>query len=318
MRINLTSNTDVVAAIPALLGFVPTNSIVAIVLDDHGDSITVYCGARYDIDAPLDVAAQFADVLPLQDDDGPHRPVLLVAVADVDHQRHASAHLDAVARRVIARGARVVKRLHTPRIDAGHTWTDVDTGDTGTTTDYRLSDHALQMAVEHGQTVRASREDIAAEFHPGAPAPAPEITADLVTHTILGVYAALNDPDGLTPQLAANAGHLITSSVTHRDALLVVSTTRPEAGATVWTRLARQLRDQARIEALALAAACFYVSSDAIRTGIALEAAHSTAEAAGLPDTTLVLLLETALQNAISPEKIRQVFATIAAKPPVE
>ncbi|OPX08361.1 DUF4192 domain-containing protein [Mycobacterium sp. AT1] len=321
MRINLTSNTDVVNLIPALLGFVPTNSIVAIVLDDHGDSFTVYCGARYDSDATLDVAAQFADVLPLQDADGPHRPVLLVAVADVDHQRHASAHLDAVTHHVTARGATVVKRLHTPHLEAGHTWTDVDTGQTGTTADYRTSEVALQMAVEHGRTVEATRETIAAEFAPGDPAPEAEITddtADLVTQAILGVYAALNDPDGLTPQLVANAGHLITASVTHRDALLVVSTTRPEGGATVWTRMARQLRGPARIEALTIAAACFYVGHDTVRTSIALEAAHDTAVAAGLDDTNLVLLLDTAVQTAVPPTKIRQLFATIAANPPTK
>ena len=39
---------------------------------------------------------------------------------------------------------------------------------------------------------------------PGDPAPEAEITADVVTHTILSLYTALNDPDGLTAQLAAN------------------------------------------------------------------------------------------------------------------
>ena len=48
------------------------------------------------------------------------------------------------------------------------------------------------------------------------------------------------------------------------------------------------MRERARY--LALAAACFYVSSDTVRTSVALEAAHSTASAAGLPDTTLVTL----------------------------
>ena len=321
MRINLSSNTDVIALIPTLLGFVATNSIVGILFDDLGSRRTVHLGARYDCAAPLDVAAQFVDMLPLQDDRGTHRPLLLIAVADADHQNQAGAHLDAVARHVTARGATVIKRLHTPSLEAGHTWTDIDTGDTGTTVDYRTSELALQMAVDHGRTVQASRQDITAEFDPGDPAPAAEIIdgmADFVTHTVLGMYAAFTDPDTLTPKLAANAGHLITNSVSHRDALLVVSTAHPQTGATVWTRAARQLRGPARIEALALAAACFYAGDDAVRTSIALEAAHRTAAAAGLPDTKLVLLLDTAVQSAIPPAKIRQLFASIAATPPTE
>ena len=321
MHINLSSNTDLIAAIPALLGFAATNSIVGILVDQRQGRHTVHLGARYDCAAPLDFAADFVAALPLQDDNATHRQLILIAVADADHQSHAGDHLDAIARHVTARGATAVKRLHTPRIDAGHTWTDVDNGDTGTTADYRTTEAALQMAVDHGRTVRATREDIAAEFAPGDPAPEAKITddtADLVTQAILGVYAALNDPDGLTPQLVANAGHLITTSVTHRDALLVVSTTRPEAGATLWTRMARQLRGPARIEALAIAAACFYVGHDTVRTSIALEAAHDTAVAAGLDDTNLVLLLDTAVQTAVPPTKIRQLFATLAANPPTE
>lgn len=321
MRINLSSNTDVIAVIPALLGFVASNSIVAIVFDNLDNRSTVHMGARYDSAAPLHLAAEFVDALPLQHNDGTPRRVLLIAIADTTHEHHAGDHLDALQRQLTARGAAVIKRLHTPHLDAGHTWTDIDTGDTGTTADYRTSEIALQMAVEHGRTVRTSRDDIAAEFTPGDPAPDADNTDDtteFVTRTVLGMYAAFNDPDALTPQLAADTGHLVTTSVYRRDALLVVSTTHPQTGATVWTRLARQLRGQARIEALALAAACFYVSDDTVRTSIALEAAHATATAAGLPDTTLVGLLNMAVQTALPPARIRQLFATLAAKPPTE
>lgn len=321
MRINLSSNTEIIAAIPAMFGFIPTNSIVAIVFDDLGDRRTSHMSARYDSDAPLEAAAECVDALALQQDDGTHRHVLLVAIANGEHQNHAGDHLDALQRHITARGGTVIKRLHTPRIEAGHTWTDIDTAQTGTTVDYCTSTVALHMAIEHGRTVRATRDDIAAEFAPTEQAPTPDLeadTADFITHTVLGMYAAFEDPSTLTPQLVANAGRLISTDVTHRDALLIISTGNPQAGATFWTHLARQLRGQARIEALALAAACFYVSSDTVRTSIALEAAHSTATAAGLPDTTLVTLLDTAVQSALPPTKIRQLFATLAAKPPTE
>jgi hypothetical protein len=264
------------------------------------------------------VATDFADVLPLGQDDGTHRSVLLVAIDDSENKALAGAHLDALQRHFTARGVAVIKRLHTTRIDAGHTWTDIDTGETGTTVDYRTSEIGLHMAVEHGRVVRNSRDDIAAEFAPTEQAPAPETgNAEFVTQTIVGVSTAFEDPATLTPQLAANAGLLLTEK-TIRDALLIVSTERPESGAAVWTNLARQLRGQSRIEALALAAACFYCGGDTVRTSVALQAAHDTAVAVGQPDTNLVTLLDTAVQSALPPGKLRQFFAQFAAKPPAE
>ena len=323
MRINLSSNTDILAATPALVGFVPTNSIVAIVLDNIGDRRTVHVSARYDVAAPLDVTAQLANTLPLQQPNGDMRIVILIAITDTADLKHAGDHLEAAQRHITARGASILKRLHTPNLDAGHTWTDIDTGDTGTTVDYRTSEVGLLMAVEHGRMVRATRDDIAAEFAPTDQAPAPDIdtdtdTAEFISQTARDMSAAFENPTALTPQLAANVGLLITTSVTHRDALLIVSTEHPHTGATVWTHLARQLRGRARIEALALAAACFYCSDDTVRAGVALEAAHATAVAAGLPDTTLARLLDTAVQAAVPPTKLREVFARLAAKPPAE
>jgi Domain of unknown function (DUF4192) len=321
MRINLCSNSQIIALTPALFGFFATNSIVAIVFDDLGNRRTVHMSARYDSAAPLQAAADTADALPLRQDDGTHRRVLLIAIADSEHQGHAGDHLDALQRHITARGAAVIKRLHTPRIDAGHTWTDIDTGDTGTTVDYRTSEVGLQMAVEHGRIVHATRDDIAAEFAPTEEAPAPDTetdTGEFITDTVVGMSTAFEDPATITPQLAANTGLLITANVKHRDALLIVSTAHPQAGASVWTYLARQLRGHARIEALALAAACFYCGDDAVRAGVALGAAHDTAAAAGLPDTTLVTLLATAVQAAVPPTKLRQLFAQLAAKPPAD
>jgi hypothetical protein len=321
MRINLSSNTDILAVTPTLFGFVPTNSIVAIVLDNIGDRRTVHVSARYDIAEPLDVAAQLANTLPLQQPNGDLRLVILIAITDPEHDKHAGDHLDAAQRHITAHGASILKRLHTPRVEAGHAWTDIDTGDTGTTVDYRTSEVGLLMAVEHGRFVRATRDDITAEFTPTEQAPAPDIdadTAEFIAQTVRGMSTAFEDPAALTPQLAANTGLLITANITHRDALLIVSTEHPQTGATVWTHLARQLRGRARVEALALAAACFYCSDDAVRAAIALEAAHHTASAAGQPATTLVALLDTAVKTALPPAKLRQLFAQLAAKPPTE
>jgi hypothetical protein len=320
MRINLSSNTDILAATPALVGFAPTDSIVAIVLDNLGDRRTVHVAARYDIAEPLDVTARLANTLPLHQPNGDMRIVILIAITDTADLKHAGDHLDAAQHHITARGASILKRLHTPNLDAGQTWTDIDTGDTGTTVDYRTSEAALLMAVA-GHSVRATRDDITAEFATTDQAPAPDVdtdTAQFITQTARSMSAAFEDPTALTPQLAANVGLLITTSVTHRDALLIASTAHPQLGATVWTHLARQLRGRARVEALALAAACFYCSSDVVRAGVALEAAHATAVDAGLPDTTLVVLLDTAVQAAVPPTKLRQVFAELAAKPPTE
>ena len=51
---------------------------------------------------------------------------------------------------------------------------------------------------------------------------------------------------------------------------------------------------------------------------IALEAAHDTAAAAGLDDTTLVQLLDTALQHGLPPAQIRRLFARLTDTPPTD
>ena len=88
----------------------------------------------------------------------------------------------------------------------------------------------------------------------------------------------------------------------------------PQAGADLWTHIARRLRGQPRAEALTIAAVCYCLLGDGIRAGIATDTALNEAQATQAPPPRLALLLLTALRSGIPPQQIRRVI-TDTTKP---
>jgi Domain of unknown function (DUF4192) len=80
------------------------------------------------------------------------------------------------------------------------------------------------------------------------------------------------------------------------------------AGADLWTHIGRRLRGQPRAEALIIAAVCYCALDDAIRAGIATNAALDEAQATQTPPPPLALPLLSALRSGIPREQIRDVF----------
>ena len=66
--------------------------------------------------------------------------------------------------------------------------------------------------------------------------------------------------------------------------------------------------------ALTIAAACYYAAADTIRAGIALDTAAFDANAHRLDYPRLAQMLLTALQAGLSPTKVREVLADVAAR----
>ena len=92
----LRTPADIVAAAAGLLGFAPTNSIVAYMLRrDTNDDLLVRCAIRFDVTITTEQAANFPATCNLRPADN-HAAVLL-AVCDERHDRHALTVLDACA-----------------------------------------------------------------------------------------------------------------------------------------------------------------------------------------------------------------------------
>lgn len=79
----------------------------------------------------------------------------------------------------------------------------------------------------------------------------------------------------------------------------------------MWTQLANQLTGSARLDTLTVAACCYYVAGDSVRTGIALDVAAGEADALHLTYPGLAQMLLTALQTGVPPAEIRQTLAAI-------
>ena len=136
------------------------------------------------------------------------------------------------------------------------------------------------------------------------------------------LHAVPSHPPQQPPDLAAGRpgptrhhGILITSHVALRDAMLGLALDHPQAAADLWTHLARQLRGQPRAEALTVAGVCYCLLGDAVRAGIATDAALDEAERRHVAAPRLAHLLLSALHAGIPPKQISSIIAESTPKP---
>ncbi|MCW2092977.1 UNVERIFIED_ORG: hypothetical protein M2328_006330 [Rhodococcus erythropolis] len=323
-RIRLNTATEVLASIPTMLGFIPTASVIVIMLKDEivdgrttkqialvtrTDAATSE-GTEFD-SAPYLEAAARADTT----------ATICVAVAE---DAAAVIALDQIA--ILRQGFRDAEihdmlALHVTALEAGALWTDLDTYATGLTEDPNASTLSIHNAVEEGRITAASREDIAARYavtveadtapaHAALHAQGPDFVRHVVTELVTLIRTRGN-PDA---ELAARVGLCATISPTARDALMFTVNGNEHAAAHAFSTIARQVRGNARIQILAVAAYCSYISGDGPSTGIALEAAQAAViDGNGEHDTPLRNLLDFALEHAVSPAAVTTQLHAIAA-----
>ncbi|UGQ51185.1 DUF4192 domain-containing protein [Rhodococcus qingshengii] len=203
-------------------------------------------------------------------------------------------------------GIEVARALHAPSLEAGARWTDLDSFETGSTADHRISD--INMAyVEDVRATDGSREEIIDRFTKTTQAPtAPTHEAkriqgdDFVRITILELGAVIGARAVPTADLAARVGLCATVSASARNAQMAVFT-QGERDADSFATIACQVRGSARVQDLTLTGYCAYLTNDGSTASIAFEAVMSTATAAGCTpaQTNLRRLLDGALHNGV-------------------
>lgn len=310
----LRTPADIVAAAAGLLGFAPTNSIVAYMLHrDPNDGLLVRCAIRFDVTITTAQAENFPATCNLRPVDN-HAAVLL-AVCDERYNPHAVAVLDALRGALSTAGIPVVRRIMTHDVTTDGQWYDPDTGACGPTYPYTDSLVTAQRILA-GDRVSNGRSEIEAEFAPIAPAPPVLIGdhGDLVVTTAEEISDALNGHP-ISRTLPTRAGIIITADVAIRDAMIAAALEHTQAAAELWTHIGRRLRGQPRAEALTIAAVSHCLLGDAIRAGIAADAALDEAEATHCPTPRLAVLLQAALRAGIPPQQIRRILADIDPKP---
>lgn len=313
-NIDITNNTDVLAAIPALLGFAPEASFVLILLARGNNETVVHCALRGDINITASSAATLPTTAASAFRDA--HAAILVAICGDWLADHARTILDTLRDALHDAHIDIYARLTTHDVTQPGQWTDIDTGATGPVHPYTDSVFAAEK-VFNGETIAADRDQIVREFT-ATTNPAPitrQEPSEFVIDTFEEVAAIITGTATPSPTLATRVGILITQSLDMRDTMLLLGADQPGPSARLWTSLANQLTGAPRVQALTVAATFHYINSDAVRAGIALDVADTDALAAGIEYPHLARLLLHALQAGLSPARLREALHSLLTDP---
>lgn len=313
-----------IAALPAVLGFVPEKSIVLVSLEDGR------LGAVMRADLSEDLTDNVGRLAEIAATSGAESVVAVIVDADGalcpmcadDHQQLC----EALAEELQSRGVGLYAAHVVDRVEAGGNWRCVDgCGDAGNVDDPTASPLAA-AAVLDGRRLYGTRADlravVAADDTVRVAAMGESVRlcavnreADWmgdpdgrgrrdVEHAIIVAQRVLDGSPPQDAELAEVASSLTDIAV--RDTLYALAVGSAAAAAeALWALLARGLPDPWRVEALVLLAFSAYARGDGPLAGVALESALRSD-----PGHRMAGMLDVALQSGMRPEQIRELTGT--------
>ncbi len=309
-NIRLRTATDVLAAIPALLGFVPANSVVMIAL--AGSPATLAFVARTDV-IGADAAADYRVAL----EQAAATSVIWVVVGAGPVAAAGLDQIEAAQRELDSMGIHSVRTLVAESLEIGAEWFDTNGEESGRTADPFLSEVSMNRIMSGRQT-SSSRADIEARYREdtaadmdAARAAAAEQGEDFARNTITEIAAVVRNFEVPSLDLAARAGLCAATDPRHRDAMIGIVTISAQAAADAFGTIAAHLRENYRVQVLTLAGLAAYVDGDGFAAGIAFDAASAIGVDPSL--TTLLKLLDASRTVGIKPEAIAE-LATIGVE----
>ena len=310
---------SLIAALPAVLGFVPERSLTVVTLDGGA----LGCVLRVDLAAALTGdTGQLAELAAAGGHDGAVAVIVDDDSYDVDDDSYDDGHIDNatladdLAWSLRDRGIELHAVLAVDRICAGGRWSCVcGCGAHGVIDDPACSPVAA-AAVLDGRRLYRSRSELQQVIAPADTPRADRLAVALraagrtgSARTAVQAAIALAQRAGAGEQIADVdivdvVGALGDPAV--RDTLyaLAVGSAAPDAE-TLWATLSRLLPAPWRVEVLTLLAFSAYVRGDGPLAGIALEAATTID-----PDHRMASMLDRALQSGMRPEQIRELALT--------
>jgi hypothetical protein len=313
-----------VAALPAVLGFVPENSLVLVSLNGGELGMVMRVDLSEElvdrIEHLVEVAAAGepeAVIAVIVDQDGADCPV-----CNEEYRQLCAMLTESLSQNDIELWAAHV----VDRVALGGRWHCADgCGSSGTVDDPSASPLAAAAVLE-GRRLYPRRADLQAVVAVEDPARSAALASVLTRQAATRAQAHGADPAGcgrrdVESAMAAAArvggGQSLSDAelaalgcalhdVQVRDTLyaLAIGETAGEAE-TLWASLARTLPVPWRVEALVLLAFSAYVRGDGPLAGVSLEAALRCD-----PDHRMAGMLDTALQSGLRPEQIRELAVT--------
>jgi hypothetical protein len=313
-----------IAALPAVLGFVPERSLIVVSIDggelgsvvrvDLSTGLIERVGHLAEVAAVADPEAAIAVIV---DADGAACPVCN------EGYRHLCASLseELSQRDIVLWAGHVVDR-----VAPGGRWHCVDGCGAGGGVDDPSASPLAVAAVLDGRRLYARRSDLQAVIAVEDPADRAGLAAALERHAAARKAADRTDPDSVRRRDVENAmaaaarvadGQPLCDAelaalgcaladVQVRDTLyaLAVGDNAGEAE-SLWALLARRLPTPWRVEALVLLAFSAYARGDGPLAGVSLEAALRCE-----PGHRMAGMLDTALCSGLRPERIRDLAVT--------
>ena len=309
-----------IAALPAVLGFVPEKSLVLVTVDrgemgcvmrvDLSDELMHSLGHIADVAAAAKPDSAIAVVI---DEDGAN-----CRMCNDEHGELAGLLTTALA----GRGIELLAAHVVDRVAAGGRWHCADgCGNAGTVDDPSSSPLAV-AAVLDGRRLyarRAELQEVIEVVDPGRTDALAEIiddgNADLSqrpddaaradVEAAISAAARVADAAELGDDELARLARALTD-LRVRDTLYALAVSESaEQAESLWAMLSRTLPEPWRVEALVLLAFSAYARGDGPLAGVSLEAALR-----GDPTHRMAGMLDTALQSGLRPEQIRDLAIT--------
>jgi uncharacterized protein DUF4192 len=314
----------VIAALPAVLGFVPEKSLVLISIDD-GE-----LGSVMRVDLSEELPDRIGPLAEVASAAGPEAAIAVIVDADGagcptcnEEYRDLCATLagELAQRDIVVWAAHVVDR-----VAAGGRWHCVDGCGAGGVIDDPSASPLAVAAVLDGRRLYGRRADLQAVVATNEGAHSAAL-ADLIGgHAVSRDEAHQADPaacvrrdveDAMAAAGRVADGELLSDAdlarlacalgdVEVRDTLYALAVGRRAGEAeSLWALLSRSLPTPWRVEALVMVAFSAYVRGDGPLAGVALEAALRCQ-----PEHRMAGMLDTALQSGLRPEHIRELAVT--------
>ncbi|MDG3016567.1 DUF4192 domain-containing protein [Speluncibacter jeojiensis] len=333
-----------IAATPAMLGFLPARSLVLVCLVG-GPQYTVNAVLRHDLcwaddetgdgsgHAMTPVLQRFSDFCAREEIEA---AIALVIDDEADGEVLAGGDRSSSARRhrwLAADLAEVLERAGTelrgahqvPRIAAGERWTDLGRDPRGGTVPDPASSPVTAAHVFGGRVIRSDRGELEELLSPGLELRR-EALAELIDRArdrvrlareFGGPRASRKELEFVLDRIADESAEsldaeelveiaLALTNPAVRDCLFALALgDHADAAERLWLTLTRVLPDFERAEAATLVAFGAYVRGDGPFAGVALDAALEAD-----PLNRMAGLLDDALQRGIRPERIRELAYT--------
>ncbi|MBY6412884.1 DUF4192 domain-containing protein [Rhodococcus sp. BP-252] len=305
----LTSTAAVLAAIPAMLGFTPENSIVTIFLGDADASTTsVRAIVRSNVADGVGPATDVADAARVND----VAAAIVIAVADPGQSGEALTALAALRAALADAGVSAERSLHTYGLSTGAAFIDLDTGAVGGFPDPATTELSA-LTVFEGRRIESSRSVIEQRFAERAEVPESvglEVAARLgelfLPQTFEELAAVIYAREVPSDELAARVGLTLSGrGLDVRDSYLRLAVYGEDHAVEAMTHIAGALRGTARAQALTIAAFFAYLANHGPAAGIAIDAARAAAASADVETPSFAVLIDRALRVGMEPEQLR-------------